>query len=128
MSIHPTAIIHQGAQIGGHQVPGLSISNVTKRRLVFGIPSALTSQVALRLDQAEADVDFPGAISFKRILTGDKTGVEAVMGSADRVELLWTPRVKRVADMEATIFCDNSAGHAGAGAIAGWRRYLGFEG
>jgi prepilin-type processing-associated H-X9-DG protein len=83
--------------------------DVTKRRLAFEIPPALTSQVALVLDQSEADVDFPAAISFKRILDKDKTRVEAVMGSADHVELLWTPRVKRAAEVAATVFCQNSA-------------------
>ena len=83
--------------------------DVTKRRLTFGIPPALTSRVALVLDQPEADVDFPAAISFRRVLDQDRTRVEAVLGSADRVELLWTPRVKRAAEVAATVFCQNAA-------------------
>jgi prepilin-type processing-associated H-X9-DG protein len=83
--------------------------DVTKRRLAFAIPPALSSQVALVLNESEADVDFPAAISFKRILDKDKTRVEAVMGSADHVELLWTPRVKRAAEVAATVFCQNAA-------------------
>jgi len=83
--------------------------DVTKRRLAFAIPPALTSQVSLALDQAEADVDFPAAVAFKRILSKDKTRVEAVLGSAERVELLWTPRVKRVDEVAATVFCRNAA-------------------
>ena len=83
--------------------------DVTKRRLAFAIPPALSSQVALALDESEADVDFPAAISFRRILDKDKTRVEAVMGSADHVELLWTPRVKRAAEVAATVFCQNAA-------------------
>ena len=82
--------------------------DVTKRRLAFGIPPALSSQVALALDESEADVDFPAAISFKRILDKDKTRVEAVIGSGDRIELLWTPRVKRAAEVAATVFCQNA--------------------
>ena len=82
--------------------------DVTKRRLAFGIPPALSSQVALALDESEADVDFPTAISFKRILDKDKTRVEAVIGSGDRIELLWTPRVKRAAEVAATVFCRNA--------------------
>ena len=31
------------------------------------------------------------------------------MGSADRVELLWTPRVKSAAEVAATVFCQNAA-------------------
>ena len=62
--------------------------DVTKRRLAFAIPPALSSQVSFALDEAGADVDFPAAISFQRILDQDKTRVEAVMGSTDHVELL----------------------------------------
>jgi prepilin-type processing-associated H-X9-DG protein len=82
--------------------------DVTKRRLAFAIPPALSIQVALTLAEAEADVDFPAAISFQRILEQDKTRVEAVMGSADHVELLWTPRVKRAAEVPATVFCQDA--------------------
>ena len=83
--------------------------DVTKRRLMFAIPPALSSRVALVLNESEADVDFPAAISSRRILDQDKTRVEAVMGSADHVELLWTPRVKRAAEVAATVFCQNAA-------------------
>ena len=83
--------------------------DVTKRNLNFGIPPALSSQLALTLDQPDADVDFPTAISFKRSSANEKTRVEAVIGSGDRVELLWTPRVKRAAEVAATIFCQNNA-------------------
>jgi len=83
--------------------------DVTKRRLVFGIPPALSSQIVFTLGESEADVDFPTAISFKRILEMDKTRVEAVIGSADRIELLWTPRMKRAEEVAATVFCQNAA-------------------
>jgi type II secretory pathway pseudopilin PulG len=83
--------------------------DVTKRRLEFGIPPALSSQVELSLDEAGADVDFPSAIAFKRILDKDKTRVEAVVGSGDRIELLWTPRMKQAAEVAATVFCRNAA-------------------
>jgi prepilin-type processing-associated H-X9-DG protein len=101
--------------------------DVTKRRLAFAIPPALTSQVSLTLDQAEADVDFPGAISFKRVLAGDKTGVEAVMGSADRVELLWTPRVKRMDEVAATVFCRNTALATFGGGVVNLRSTLDYQ-
>ncbi len=101
--------------------------DVTKRRLAFAIPPALTSQVSLELDQAEADVDFPAAVSLKRILSKDKTRVEAVMGSADRVELLWTPRVKRVEEMAATVFCRNAALVTLGGGVANCRATLDYQ-
>jgi prepilin-type processing-associated H-X9-DG protein len=83
--------------------------DVTRRHLAFGIPPALSSQIRLTVDEPEADVDFPTAISFRRILDRDKTHVDAVIGSGERVELLWTPRVKRAAEVAATVFCQNSA-------------------
>jgi len=101
--------------------------DVTKRRLAFAIPPALTSQVSLALDQAEADVDFPAAVSLKRILSKDKTRVEAVMGSADRVELLWTPRVKRVDEVAATVFCRNAALVTFGGGVVNCRATLDYQ-
>ena len=101
--------------------------DVTKRRLTFRIPSALTSQVALVLDQPEADVDFPAAISFQRILDRDKTRVEAVIGSAGQVELLWTPRVKRAAEVAATVFCQNAALVTVGGGVVNVRSVLDYQ-
>ncbi|MBE0541174.1 MAG: type II secretion system protein [Verrucomicrobia bacterium] len=82
--------------------------DVTKRHLTFAIPEALSSQVSLALDQPEADVDFPTAISFQRTMDQDQTRVEAVIGSGEKVELRWTPRVKRAAEVAATVFCQNT--------------------
>jgi prepilin-type processing-associated H-X9-DG protein len=101
--------------------------DVTKRRLAFAIPPALSSQVALALDETEADVDFPAAISFKRILDKDQTRVEAVMGSADRVEVLWTPRVKRAAEVAATVFCQNAALVTFGGGVVNIRATLDYQ-
>jgi type II secretory pathway pseudopilin PulG len=83
--------------------------DVTKRQLLFGIPPALSSRASFALAESGAEVDFPTAVSFQRILEKDRTQVEAVMGSADHVELLWTPRVKRAEEIAATIFCQNAA-------------------
>lgn len=83
--------------------------DVTKRELAFSIPPALSSQVSLVLDQPEADVDFPTAVSLKRILQGDKTRVEAVVGSTDQVDLVWAPRTKQAGEIAATVFCQNAA-------------------
>jgi hypothetical protein len=101
--------------------------DVTKRRLVFAIPPALSSQVALVLDESEADVDFPAAISSRRILDQDKTRVEAVMGSADHVELLWTPRVKRAAEVAATVFCQNAALVTFGGGVVNVRATMDYQ-
>ena len=101
--------------------------DVTKRRLAFAIPPALSSQVALVLDEAGADVDFPAAVSFQRILDQDKTRVEAVMGSTDRIELLWTPRVKRAAEVAATVFCQNAALVTFSGGVVNVRATLDYQ-
>jgi hypothetical protein len=101
--------------------------DVTKRKLMFAIPSALTSQISLVLNQPEADVDFPDAISFKRSLNKDTTDVEAVMGSANRVELLWTPRVKRVEEVAATVFCRNTALATFGGGVMNLRATLDYQ-
>ncbi len=101
--------------------------DVTKRRLAFAIPPALTSQISLALDQPEADVDFPGTVAFKRTLDKDKTCVEAVMGSAQNVELLWTPRVKRVEEVAATVFCRNAAMATFGGGVMNLRATLDYQ-
>ncbi len=101
--------------------------DVTKRRLVFAIPPALSSRVTLVLNESEADVDFPAAISSRRILDQDKTRVEAVMGSADHVELLWTPRVKRAAEVAATVFCQNAALVTFGGGVVNVRATMDYQ-
>ena len=72
-------------------------------------------------------MDFPAAISFKRILDKDKTRVEAVMGSADHVELLWTPRVKRAAEVAATVFCQNAVLVTFGGGVENLRATLDYQ-
>jgi hypothetical protein len=83
--------------------------DVTRRQLSFGIPPALSSQLALAIDQPEADVEFPAAISVKRSTAGQQTRVEGFIGSGERVELQWTPRVKRAAEVAANVICQNNA-------------------
>ena len=101
--------------------------DVTKRRLTFGIPPALSSQVALTLDESEADVDFPTAISFTRILNRNQTRVEAIIGSGDHIELLWTPRVKRVEEVAAMVFCRNTSLVTFGGGVVNVRATLDYQ-
>jgi type II secretory pathway pseudopilin PulG len=82
---------------------------VTRRELSFGVPPALTSRFAFTLDQPEADVEFPSAISVQRTASGQQTRVEGRLGAGDKVELFWTPRVKRAADIAANVICQNAA-------------------
>jgi prepilin-type processing-associated H-X9-DG protein len=101
--------------------------DVTKRRLAFSIPPALSSQITFALDEAEADVDFPAAVSFQRFLDKGQTRVQAVIGSADHVELLWTPRVKRAAEVAATVFCQNAALVTFGGGVVNVRATLDYQ-
>ncbi|MEQ2009851.1 MAG: hypothetical protein ABMA26_23955, partial [Limisphaerales bacterium] len=64
--------------------------DVTKRRLGFGLPPALASQFSAVIEEADADVEFPSAVAFKRPPAGKQTRVEAIIGSTDRVDLAWT--------------------------------------
>ena len=80
-----------------------------KRQLAFTIPPALASKLALTIDEGDADVEFPTAVSFQRTSGDKQTQVDAILGSGDRVDVNWTPRVKRVADMAASIFAQHAA-------------------
>jgi prepilin-type processing-associated H-X9-DG protein len=101
--------------------------DVSRRRLLFGIPPALSSDVAFVLDQPEADVEFPTAVAFKRELEKDRTRVEGVIGSADHVELFWTPRMKRAAEVAPTIFCQNLSTVRFGGGVAIVRTRLDYQ-
>jgi len=83
--------------------------DATRRQLAFGIPPALASRVSLVIDEPEADVDFPAAVAIERSSTNQQTRVEAVLGTAERLELNWTPRVKRAAEIAPTVFVQKTA-------------------
>ncbi len=83
--------------------------DVTKRQLAFAIPPALSSRFAVNLDQPEADVDFPTAVSYTRTSGEKQTRVEAILGAGESVDLRWTPRVKRAGEIAATVFVQNAA-------------------
>jgi type II secretory pathway pseudopilin PulG len=83
--------------------------DVSKRQLSFAIPAALASQLSAGIDEPDADVEFPAAVAFERTTAGQQTHIAATIGSADRVEIQWTPRTKRAAEVAATIFVDNNA-------------------
>jgi prepilin-type processing-associated H-X9-DG protein len=83
--------------------------DAAKRRVEFAIPAALTSKLSVLLDETDAQVEAPTAVSFQATTEAAKTRVEAVIGAGDRVELTWTPRTKRAAEIAATIFCQNTS-------------------
>jgi len=92
-------------------------SDATSRRLEFGMPDALLATAVLTLDESEAAVTMPGALSLKTQPVPVKPGtapqpgtrVEAILSNTNRLELQWTPKMIRAADITATIFCQNAA-------------------
>jgi len=101
--------------------------DVSKRRLAFAVPPALSSQLNVTIDEAEADVEFPTAIAFKRAPAQKETQVEAVLGAGDRVEMFWTPRVKRIGEMAASIFVQNTSLVTVGGGVVNTRATLDYQ-
>ncbi len=101
--------------------------DVTKRSLTFALPPALSSQVNVTIDEAEADVEFPTAVSFRRTTGNGQTSVTAILGATDRFELTWTPRVKRAAEIAATVFCQNTALATFSGGVTKLRTTLDYQ-
>jgi len=101
--------------------------DVTKRRLAFGLPPALASQFSVVIEEADADVEFPTAVAFKRTPAGKQTRVEAIIGSTDRVELAWTPRLKRIAEMDATIFAQTATLVTVGGGVVNSRAFVDYQ-
>jgi general secretion pathway protein G len=83
--------------------------DVSKRQLSFAIAPALATTINASIDEPDADVEFPTAVAFKSTQAGGQTRIAATIGSADRVEILWTPRTKRANEVAATIFADNNS-------------------
>lgn len=101
--------------------------DVTRRSLAFAIPPALSSQVNVTIDEAEADVEFPTAVSFRRTASNGQTSVSAILGATDRFEMTWTPRVKRAAEIAATVFCQNTASATFGGGVTKLRTTLEYQ-
>jgi|GEM_PF-348564 len=101
--------------------------DVTKRRLAFALPPALASQFTAVIEEADADVEFPTAVAFKRTPAGKQTRVEAIIGSTDRVDLAWTPRLKRIAEMDATIFAQTATLVTVGGGLVNSRAFVDYQ-
>jgi hypothetical protein len=101
--------------------------DATKRRLSFGIPPALSSRLEVAIDETEADVEFPTAVSFQRAPDNKETRVTAILGAGDRVDLLWTPRLKRISDMAASVFVQNTTLVTVGGGAVNTRAVLDYQ-
>jgi type II secretory pathway pseudopilin PulG len=101
--------------------------DISRRQLAFSIPPALASQVALAIDEPDAEVEFPTAVAFQRASSAQQTRIQAVLGPADRLELNWTPRVKRAAEIAATVFVQNTALVTLGGGVVNARATLDYQ-
>ncbi|MBI5684855.1 MAG: hypothetical protein HZC54_07230 [Verrucomicrobia bacterium] len=99
----------------------------TSRKLAFAIPPALTGKLSALLDETDATVEAPTAVSFKTTAEQQQTRVEAVLGAATRVELSWTPQTKRAAEVAATVFCQNTTLASFGGGVLNTRATLSFQ-
>ncbi len=84
------------------------VGDAAKRQLSFAIPPALTSTLAITINEPEAVVDLPTAVTFKTAPAAQQTRVDGTIGAADRLELAWTPRVKKADEIAATVFVQNA--------------------
>ncbi len=100
--------------------------DVTKRKLEFAIPPALVSRLAVTLEEPQAVVELPTAVSFATKPDGQKTRVEAVIGSGEKVDLSWTPRMKKAGEIAATVFCQNTSLVTFGGGVVNTRSTLDF--
>jgi hypothetical protein len=100
---------------------------VSRRQLAFGIPPALASSVSLVIDEPDADVEFPTAVAFNHTSANQQTRVTAVIGPAARLELNWTPRVKRAAEIAATVFVQNNTLVTVGGGVLNSRSTLNYQ-
>ncbi len=80
--------------------------DATRRQLSFGIPAALSSRFSLVLDEPDADIECPSAVSFGSSGQGSKTQVNATLGATERFAASWTPRVKQAPDIAPTVFAE----------------------
>ena len=101
--------------------------DAAKRQIRFGVPPALTSRVAVTLDEPEAMVEAPTAILLKSTPIGQQTLVEEVLGATNRVELTWTPRMKRAAEIATTVFCQNASLVTFGGGVVNVRSVLDYQ-
>ncbi|MFA5190219.1 MAG: hypothetical protein WC740_05810, partial [Verrucomicrobiia bacterium] len=99
----------------------------TSRQLAFAIPPVLTSKLTAALDETDAVVEAPTAVSFKTTAEQQQTRVEAVLGAATRVEMSWTPQTKRAAEVAATVFCQNTTLASFGGGVLNTRATLSFQ-
>lgn len=122
------------ADLGGASAASLSMKvlvkiggEVTQRKLAFEIPQSLFSQIVLDIDEPDVEIEVPTAVSVKHSTIDTKTHVEAMIGPGVGVDLRWTPRVKRAAEIAATVFCENTTLVTIGNSVVGVRSVLDYQ-
>lgn len=75
------------------------------RALTFDLPAGICTLVDCSLDEREATVTAPTAVSVERTFGGGRTDVKLVIGPLQRLDLRWIPRVKRAREAAVAAFC-----------------------
>ncbi|MGE3311743.1 MAG: type II secretion system protein [Limisphaerales bacterium] len=101
--------------------------DVTRRRLAFAVPTTLASRFDLVIDEPDAEIEFPSAVTFRRSTVEAGTRVEGLIGAGGQVELAWTPRVKRAAEVAATVFVEQAALITIGSGVANIRSSLNYQ-
>ncbi|MBI2440930.1 MAG: hypothetical protein HYV35_06110 [Lentisphaerae bacterium] len=101
-----------------------------RRRLQFSVPAALAARMDIQLNEPEAAVELTPAVSCQVIPGPDRdsqTLVKAVLGYGPQVDLSWTPRVKRAAEIAVTVFCQSASVVTFGGGVATTRSALDYQ-
>ncbi len=93
--------------------------DIARRRLEFDLPPALASRVGLSIDEPDADLEWPAAVSVRRRAEGNATRVDAVLGPVPRLALSWTPRTRRATEVAVNAFGRQSTLVTLSGGVAG---------
>jgi type II secretory pathway pseudopilin PulG len=101
--------------------------DISRRQLAFAIPPALASEVNLTIAESDAEVEFPSAVAFERKTRNQQTIVQGVLGATGKLEMNWTPRVKRAAEIAATVFVNNTALVTVGGGVVNTRSILDYQ-
>ncbi|HSH93959.1 MAG TPA: type II secretion system protein, partial [Roseimicrobium sp.] len=100
--------------------------DVTGRKLSLTIPPTLSSRMVAILNDAQAEVEFPSAVSFNTVVENGQTRITGVVGASGRIDLAWTPKVQRTADA-ATAFCDSTSKVTLGGGVQNVRSTLNYH-
>jgi hypothetical protein len=96
------------------------------RTLDLGMPTALGAKVTLFVNDPDAVVDSPAALSLAHTNVNGRTRIDAVFGVGDRMTLSWSPR-RGVPGAGAAVFAHQATlVTAGSGAVA-FRSRIRFE-